>query len=79
MSVLVQFTLDVRVVAEVTNRVRSGRTSTAVREITLPAPVVIRMPEPVVRRMLTTQGAGLQDPDDRLGLTRAAAPPRPAS
>ncbi|MET8942923.1 hypothetical protein ABZX30_04850 [Streptomyces sp. NPDC004542] len=78
-SVLVQFTLDVRVVAEVTDRVRSGRTSTAVREITLPAPVVIRMPEPVVRRMLTAQGALLQDPDDRLGLRKAAAPPPPAS
>ncbi|MEU0051848.1 hypothetical protein ABZ299_16355 [Streptomyces sp. NPDC006184] len=65
--------------AEVTNRVRSGRTSTAVREITLPAPVVIRMPEPVVRRMLTTQAAGLRDPDDRLGLTKAAAPAPPAS
>ncbi|MEV1078266.1 hypothetical protein AB0I98_08435 [Streptomyces sp. NPDC050211] len=55
-SVLVQFTLDVRVVAQVTNRVRSGRTSTAVRETTLARPVVVRMPEAVVRRMLATQG-----------------------
>ncbi|MEV6169315.1 hypothetical protein AB0L99_13930 [Streptomyces sp. NPDC051954] len=55
-SVLVQFTLDVRVVAQVTNRVRGGRTSTAVRETTLARPVVIRMPEPVVRQMLATQG-----------------------
>jgi hypothetical protein len=55
-SVLVQFTLDVRVVAQVTNRVRGGRTSTAVRETTLARPVVVRMPEPVVRRMLATQG-----------------------
>ncbi|MFF4489012.1 hypothetical protein ACFY0F_21370 [Streptomyces sp. NPDC001544] len=74
-SVLVQFTLDVRVVAEVTNRVRSGRASTAVREITLPAPVVIRMPEPAVRRLLTAHPAELQDPDDRLGLRKAAPTP----
>ncbi|MEU6555529.1 hypothetical protein ABZ915_35570 [Streptomyces sp. NPDC046915] len=78
-SVLVQFTLDVRVVAEVTDRVRSRRRSTAVREITLPTPVVIRMPEPVVRRLLTAQGALLQDPDDRLGLRKAAAPAPPVS
>ncbi len=55
-SVLVQFTLDVRVVAQVTNRVRGGRAGTAVRETTLARPVVIRMPEPVVRKMLATQG-----------------------
>lgn len=78
-AVLVQFTLDVRVVAEVANRARSGRTSTAVRELTLPTPVVIRLPEPMVRRMLTAQGALLQDPDDRLGLRKAAAPAPPAS
>ncbi|MET8452602.1 hypothetical protein [Streptomyces sp. NPDC005209] len=74
-SVLVQFTLDVRVVARVTNRVRSGRTSTAVRELTLPTPVVIRMPAPVVRRMLATQGDQLRDPADRLGLQATATPP----
>lgn len=74
-AVLVQFTLDVRVMAQVTDRVRSGRTGTAVRELTLPRPVVIRMPEPVVRRMLAAQPDRLQDPDDRLGLRRTAAPP----
>ncbi|WP_229713437.1 hypothetical protein [Streptomyces fuscichromogenes] len=73
-SVLVQFTLDVRVVARVTNRVRSGRTGTAVRELTLPRPVVIRMPEPVVRRALAAQPDRLQDPDDHLGLRKKAAP-----
>ncbi len=50
-SVLVQFTLDVRVVARVTDR-GTHRTGTAVRDLTLPAPVVVRMPEPVVRRLL---------------------------
>ncbi|MFF0161609.1 hypothetical protein ACFYRY_29310 [Streptomyces sp. NPDC005263] len=65
-SALVQFTLDVRVVARVTNRVRPSRTGTAVRELTLRRPVVIRMPAPVVRRMLVTQGAQLRDPDGHL-------------
>ncbi|MER6157936.1 hypothetical protein ABT147_20665 [Streptomyces sp. NPDC001868] len=76
-SVLVQFTLDVRVVARVTDRVRTGRTGTAVRELTLRRPVVIRMPAPAVRRMVAAQGARLQDPDDHLGLRKAAgtAPP----
>ncbi|MGW2621026.1 hypothetical protein [Streptomyces sp. NPDC001500] len=50
-SVLVQFTLDVRVVAQVADRV-SGRGATAVQEVTLPQPVVVRMPEPAVRRLL---------------------------
>ncbi|WP_406437298.1 hypothetical protein OHB00_23525 [Streptomyces sp. NBC_00631] len=77
-SVLVQFTLDVRVVARVANRVRSGRTGTAVRELTLPRPVVVRMPEPVVRRMLTAQPDRLQDPDDHLDLRKKAAPAPPA-
>lgn len=72
-SVLVQFTLDVRVLAQVTNRVRTGRTGTAVREVTLRRPVVIRMPAPVVKRMLESQGAQLQDPDDHLGMRKAAA------
>ncbi|MEW1774144.1 hypothetical protein [Streptomyces sp. NPDC086777] len=78
-AVLVQFTLDVRVVARVTNRVRSGRTGTAVRELTLPRPVVVRMPEPAVRRMLAAQPDRLQDPDDHLGLRKKAAPVPPAS
>ncbi|MET9383065.1 hypothetical protein ABZY09_18835 [Streptomyces sp. NPDC002928] len=72
-SVLVQFTLDVRVDAQVTQRVRGGRTGKAVRERTLARPVVIRMPEPMVRRLLMTEGARFQDPDNRLGL----APPPP--
>ncbi|MER5529774.1 hypothetical protein ABT075_35190 [Streptomyces sp. NPDC002677] len=72
-SVLVQFTLDVRVVARVGNRMLPGRTGTAVRELTLPRPVVIRMPEPAVRRMLAAQPDRLQDPDDHLGLRKAAA------
>ncbi|MET7451731.1 hypothetical protein ABZT03_07515 [Streptomyces sp. NPDC005574] len=76
-SVLVQFTLDVRVVARVTDRVRTSRTGTAVREITLPTPVVIRMPEPAVRRMLAAQGGRLQDPDHHLGTGRAVPPPAP--
>ncbi|MDO0933967.1 hypothetical protein QQY66_20605 [Streptomyces sp. DG2A-72] len=71
-SVLVQFTLDVRVVAQVTNRVRNGRTSTAVRETTLARPVVVRMPEPVVRRMLATQGNQLS-----VRRTPRVSPPAP--
>ncbi|MFF4101458.1 hypothetical protein [Streptomyces sp. NPDC001903] len=70
-AVLVQFTVDVRVVATVTGR-PLGRTATAVRETTLPQPVVIRMPEPAVRRMLAEQGGRLQDPGNHLA---AAAPP----
>ncbi|MEU9384115.1 hypothetical protein AB0D38_25445, partial [Streptomyces sp. NPDC048279] len=72
-SVLVQFTLDVRVVAKVNNRVLPGRTGTAVRELTLPRPVVVRMPEGAVRRLLATQQDRLQDPDDHLGLRKTAA------
>ncbi|MEU1189102.1 hypothetical protein [Streptomyces sp. NPDC005859] len=67
-SVLVQFTLDVRVVAEVSDRVRPGRRSTAVQEVTLPEPVVVRMPAPAVRRMLA-DGANaelLRDPGRHL-------------
>ncbi|MER6954238.1 hypothetical protein [Streptomyces sp. NPDC000618] len=66
-SVLVQFTLDVRVVAQVADRV-SGRGSTAVQDVTLPEPVVIRMPAPAVRRLLAdAANAGrLRDPDGRL-------------
>jgi hypothetical protein len=77
-SVLVQFTLDVKAVARVTDRVRGGRSGAAERETTLSRPVVIRMPEPVVRRMLGAQGAELQDPDHHLGVaTTTAAPPPP--
>ncbi|MGW3284505.1 hypothetical protein ACWDR3_07675 [Streptomyces sp. NPDC001002] len=78
-SVLVQFTLDVRVVAQLTNRVRTGRTETVERETTLARPVVVRMPEPMVRRMLLTEGDRLQDPDNHLGLRTTVAPPPPPS
>ncbi|MEU1179932.1 hypothetical protein ABZ464_20200 [Streptomyces sp. NPDC005820] len=69
-SVLVQFTLDVRVVAEVTDRVRSGKRSTAVQDVTLPEPVVVRMPTPAVRRMLADPAAAelLRDPQNHLRL-----------
>lgn len=75
-SVLVQFTLDVRVVAQVSDRLRPGRHSTAVQEITLPEPVVVRMPAPAVRRMLADPGNTglLRDPGRHL---TPAAPPQP--
>ncbi|MFK0220088.1 hypothetical protein ACIQWN_18080 [Streptomyces vinaceus] len=74
-AVLVQFTVDVTVVATVTDRLtkKLGGTSTAVRETTLSQPVVIRMPEPAVRRMLAAQGDRVQDPGNHL--TPAAAAP----
>ncbi|MFE2139299.1 hypothetical protein ACFW9X_40030, partial [Streptomyces sp. NPDC059466] len=67
-STLVQFTLDVRVVARVSGRGRSGAASVAVRDLTLPLPVVVRMPAPLVRRMLQdpSQQGRLRDPDGRL-------------
>ncbi|MGW0874497.1 hypothetical protein ACWD3Z_29040 [Streptomyces sp. NPDC002740] len=67
-SVLVQFTLDVRAVAEVSDRVRSGRRGTAVQEVTLPEPVVVRMPAPAVRRLLAdaTNAGLLRDPGGHL-------------
>ncbi|MHC3472991.1 hypothetical protein ACYF6T_30465 [Streptomyces sp. 7R007] len=74
-SVLVQFTLDVRVVARVSDRTRPSHATTAIRELTLPRPVVVRMPAPVVRRMLASQGTHLKDPDDHLKLRASAAPP----
>ncbi|MGW1296179.1 hypothetical protein [Streptomyces sp. NPDC002533] len=67
-SVLVQFTLDVRVVARVTDRVRTSRTTTAERELTLPRPVVVRMPLPVAQRLLAAHPDALTDPRDHLGL-----------
>jgi hypothetical protein len=51
---------------------RSGHVATAVRELTLPRPAVIRMPLPVVRRLLAAQGTQLTDPDDHLALRKAA-------
>ncbi|WP_245727413.1 hypothetical protein [Streptomyces vietnamensis] len=74
-SVLVQFTLDIRAVAHVADRVRTGNTSTATRETTLSRPVVIRMPEPMAHQMLTTQGNQLRDDDNHLGLRPTVAPP----
>ncbi|MFE1028377.1 hypothetical protein ACFW5I_28045 [Streptomyces sp. NPDC058818] len=66
-SVLVQFTVDVRVVARVVAR-GTHRTGTAVRELTLPAPVVVRMPEPVARRLLaeTADDSRLRAAEGRL-------------
>lgn len=62
-SALVQFTVDLRVVARVTRR-GQHRTTTAVRELTLPMPVVVRIPEPDARRMLAdaTDGSDVQSP-----------------
>lgn len=74
-SVLVQFTLDVRVVARVTDRVRTSRTAVAERELTLPRPVVVRMPLPTAPRLLAAHPAALADPRDHLGLRTPAAPP----
>ncbi|MEU0039744.1 hypothetical protein [Streptomyces sp. NPDC006333] len=67
-STLVQFTLDVRVVARVSGRGRSGAASVVVRDLTPPVPVVVRMPAPPVRPMLRdpSRHGGLQDPDGRL-------------
>jgi hypothetical protein len=67
-ATLVQFTLDVRVVARVSNRGRSGAPSVAVRDFTVPTPVVVRIPAPVARRMLQdpSHHTKLHDPDGRL-------------
>ncbi|WP_246570347.1 hypothetical protein [Streptomyces tauricus] len=67
-SVLVQFTLDVRVVARVAERGVGGRRSVGVREFTLPRPVVIRMPAPAVRRLLAnpSNASKLRDPQGHL-------------
>ncbi|MFF3580834.1 hypothetical protein [Streptomyces mirabilis] len=67
-ATLVQFTLDVRVVARVSNRGRSGAPSVAVRDFTVPTPVVVRIPAPVARRMLQdpSNHTKLHDPDGRL-------------
>ncbi|MFF2717504.1 hypothetical protein [Streptomyces sp. NPDC058011] len=72
-SVLVQFTLDVRVVARVTNRVRPSRTEPAERELTLPHLVVIRMPLPVAGRLPGAHPEAVTDAHDRLRL-RTPAP-----
>lgn len=74
-SVLVQFTLDVRVVARVTDRVRGSRAEVAERDLTLPRPVVIRMPLPVAGRLLAAHPTEIADPHDRLGLRSAPPPP----
>ncbi|XXZ50702.1 hypothetical protein AAGT00_21630 [Streptomyces cavourensis] len=66
-SMLVQFTLDVRVVARVTDRVRSSRASVAERELTLPQPVVVWMPQPVARRLLAAYPEAVADPRGNWG------------
>ncbi|MFF0968724.1 hypothetical protein ACWDQO_23705 [Streptomyces sp. NPDC003703] len=67
-SALVQFTLDVRVVAEVKGVVRPGHPAVSVREFTHPVPVVVRIPAPVVREMLRDPAnrKRLRDPDGLL-------------
>ena len=77
-SVLVQFTLDVRAVAQVTNRMRSSRTATAVRDATLPYPVIVRMPEEVVVRLIAASGGELGDDDGLLTKKKAATGGAPA-
>ncbi|MFJ8758881.1 hypothetical protein [Streptomyces cyaneofuscatus] len=76
-SVLIQFTLEVRVVARVTDRVRTSNTQVAERDLTLPTPVVIRMPLPVAGRLLAAHPTEIADPHDRLGLRTGAVPPGP--
>ncbi|MGW7396073.1 hypothetical protein ACWGH7_06140 [Streptomyces cyaneofuscatus] len=76
-SVLIQFTLDIRVVARVTDRVRTSNTQVAERDLTLPTPVVIRMPLPVAGRLLAAHPTEIADPHDRLGLRTGAVPPGP--
>ncbi|WP_051813821.1 hypothetical protein [Streptomyces sp. NRRL S-340] len=67
-SALVQFTLDVRVVARVSGGVRPGHGAVAVRDFTLPVPVVLRIPAPVAREMLRDPAnrKRLRDPDGLL-------------
>nr|BFD87946.1 hypothetical protein StreXyl84_73470 [Streptomyces sp. Xyl84] len=67
-SALVQFTLDVRVVARVNGGVRPGHGPVAVRDFTLPVPVVLRIPAPVAREMLRDPAnrKRLRDPDGLL-------------
>ncbi|MFE7069724.1 hypothetical protein ACFU96_06525 [Streptomyces sp. NPDC057620] len=74
-SVLVQFTLDVRVVARVAERGPGGRRSVGVREFTLPRPVVVRMPAPAVRRMLRdpANASKMTDPQGHLTEKKANA------
>ena len=64
-AALVHFTLDVRAVARVTGPVVPGHPSVAVREFTLPFPVVLRIPAPVARNMLRhpANRSRLLDPD----------------
>ncbi|MFJ3665226.1 hypothetical protein ACIPSE_02105 [Streptomyces sp. NPDC090106] len=61
-SVLIQFTLDLRTTA----RIDDGPATT--RETTLSRPVVLRLPEPEARALVTTQNATVRDDDDHLGL-----------
>lgn len=67
-SALVQFTLDVRVVAEVKGVDRPGHPAVSVREFTHPVPVVVRIPAPVLREMLRDPAnrKRLRDPDGLL-------------
>ncbi|WP_328495467.1 hypothetical protein OHS59_24030 [Streptomyces sp. NBC_00414] len=78
-SVLVQFTLDVRVVARVVGRGPGGQRSVGVREFTLPRPVVIRMPAPAVRRLLRNpaNASELRDPQGHLSEKKSNAAATP--
>ncbi|MGW1617911.1 hypothetical protein [Streptomyces sp. NPDC002172] len=74
-SVLVQFTLQVRAVAQVRHRhtgaLRGPAGAVGVQDHTLTYPVVIRMPEPAVRRMAAAAGGG-HAPADPHGVLAAA-------
>ncbi|MFJ4623953.1 hypothetical protein [Streptomyces sp. NPDC088812] len=66
-SVLVQFTAEFRVVADIHNRLTQGirprGRNTATRDVVLSHPLVVRVPLPAARRMLTgTTAAHVSDP-----------------
>ncbi|MFJ1968058.1 hypothetical protein ACIO93_05255 [Streptomyces sp. NPDC087903] len=66
-SVLVQFTAEFRIVADIHNRLTQGvrprGSNTATRDLVLGRPVVIRIPLPSVRRMLAGgEAAHVSDP-----------------
>ena len=74
-SVLVQFTLHVRAVARVRHRhtgaLRDPARAVGVQDYTLTYPVVIRMPEPAVRRMAAAAQGGHAPADPHHVLTAA--------
>ncbi|MEY9844555.1 hypothetical protein ABH940_001624 [Streptacidiphilus sp. BW17] len=73
----VQFRIAVRVAHRHTARIRSSQAHTAVRDLTLTTPVVVRLPEPEALKLLAVQGAGgITDPH---GVFAPAAPAAPAA